>query len=102
MEMKECFGKRIVRVVEENVDGCGGDAEIFVECTEPLTAALAEQLSVQLRQAKIDHANDDYDTEDLVEAAVEKFNDKNGLLGCGFVRPQMRVIGSPFAQTITF
>lgn len=102
MDMKQYFSSRIARVVEEDVGGCGGNAENFVECTQNITPEMTEQLEAMLKQVKSDPATKDYGTDDYIEAAVERFNEANGLLGCGHIGPQMRVIGLPYESTITF
>ena len=36
--------KNIIKIVEQNVDGCGGSAEMFASCSEPITSEILNEL----------------------------------------------------------
>jgi len=89
----------IVRVIEENVDGCGGDAVMYVGVNKPIRDALVEQFEKVLRDTKAEFGGEDYDTESFVEEAVERFN--NALAS---ERQEIRaiVVDAPFDAVVTF
>lgn len=64
----------VLRVIEENVDGCGSDAVMYVSFSRHLTPAIADRFQDELRKVKTAHRNDDYDTESFVEEAIDNFN----------------------------
>lgn len=64
----------VIRITEENVDGCGSDAVIYVAFTKPLEGAALTAFQNTLRSVKAEHKCDDYDTEDFVQVALDEFN----------------------------
>ena len=84
------------RIIEENVDGCDGSASVFVQCEDYLADGDIERLSSCLEQAKEDHVDDDYCTDDFVEAAIEEFNKSADKAH------QLKMIEPPYVQAIFF
>ena len=72
---------QIMRVVESNVDGCGGEAEMYAEF-ERLDPDLASRFRDLLIASKKEHGRDDYDTEAFVQDALERFREETGI-ACG-------------------
>ena len=44
--------KNIIKIVEQNVDGCGGRAEMFASCSEPITSEILNELEGLLATVK--------------------------------------------------
>lgn len=65
---------RVLRVVEENVDGCGSDAVMYVEFSRMLNTEIQERFQNHLRAAKGRADACDQDTEEMVTEAVDNFN----------------------------
>ena len=65
----------ILRVVEENVDGCGSDAVMYVEFSRMLSTEIMEKFHTYLQTAKNRANACDDDTESMVNDAVMTFND---------------------------
>lgn len=82
----------IVRVCEENVDGCGSDAEIYVKFNV-ITPEIAEKFQKRLRVVKKTCAKQDFSTEDFVNEALSRFNTR-------IVHGE--VISSPFGWEVSF
>ena len=74
MDMETVTPSRIMQVVEQNVDGCGGQAEEYVECSCDITEEIADRFSDLLREEKENIENADFSTGEYVEAAIEHFN----------------------------
>lgn len=84
--------KNIIRVCEENVDGCGSDAEVYVKFNV-VTPRIVEKFQKKLRTVKKLCVNKDYSTEDMVNEALTQFNGDK-VFG--------KVISSPFGWEVTF
>lgn len=63
-----------LRVVEENVDGCGSDAVEYVMFSKPVCVNVEEEFQRILRDVKTRPESEDYDTEDMILTAIEDFN----------------------------
>ena len=86
--------KNIIKIVEQNVDGCGGSAEMFASCSEPITSEILNELEGLLAAVKKEVISEDWDTEAMVNEAVRRFNaehtwEKSGIL---LHNPQLQVI----------
>lgn len=77
--------QHIYSITEENVDGCGGDAEMFISAPTPLTGEEQQTLNDCLKNAK--NKAGDNDTEDMISDALNMFKEKTG-------KP-LRFIGNP-------
>ena len=64
----------ILRIEEENVDGCGSTAVMYVEFSKPLSDEIQERFQGHLRAVKNIADACDRDTEEMVKAAIESFN----------------------------
>lgn len=64
----------ILRVIEENVDGCGSDAVMYVMFSKPINNEIQNEFQTHLRDVKYSNIRDDYDTENMIDEAVDKFN----------------------------
>ena len=60
--------KAVYRVIEADVDGCGGDAEEYVKFDRKLTNSECDAFRDALRKAKADERYQD--TADMVTAAI--------------------------------
>lgn len=89
----------ILRVIEENVDGCGSDAVMYVMFSEPVTEDIEENFQNMLRNIKRNHINSDYCTEDFVSDAVENFN--TCMLTTGRCI-NAEIISAPYYGVVTF
>ena len=65
----------VLRVVEENVDGCGSDAVMYVGFSRSLTPKIQERFQGHLRAVKGRADACDLDTEEMVNEAIEGFNE---------------------------
>lgn len=103
--MNEDFKKYVIRVTEEDVDGCGGEADVYVGFTAPLDSNQRSLLESILNVVKHDCAKIDFDTEDYVTEAVKRFNSEvlNGHLGGRAIEPPKgSVIQCPYNDAIVF
>lgn len=82
----------IIRVIEENVDGCGSAAEIFVKFNA-VTQEIVEQFQEKLREVKRMHAWNDFSTEDYVNEALSQFTSPS---------VHGEIIPDPFGWEVTF
>lgn len=84
------------KVTEQNVDGCGGDAEETVVCNHHLTAVQLDVLQRLLRSVKQDAVNEgkDYSTGDIIEEATRLFSISHGIT--------VKLAGQLFYGSITF
>lgn len=64
----------ILRVIEEDVDGCGSDAVMYVMFSKPIDNDIQNEFQNHLRAVKESDISADYDTEDMVDEAIERFN----------------------------
>lgn len=92
-------GNNVLRVIEENVDGCGSDAIMYVGFSRPVTPTLQERFQKKLREVKRNHKNDDYDTENFVADAIDEFNAE--LLATGECIT-VEIIDAPYYGVVTF
>lgn len=84
----------IYKITEENVDGCGSDAEEYVSSDTELTERESSTLSRILTAVKETEDYEDMDTNDMVKEALEKFEALTG--------KKLVMTSSPFAGTFTF
>lgn len=89
----------VIKITEENVDGCGGDASVYAGFTGPLNADLQTQLTEILKRVKQEHRSDDFDTEDFVEEALAEFNQPHADLSQTVFG---RILSQPFTGEIKF
>lgn len=76
---------RYIKFVEENVDGCGTDAEITIaiEADLCLTPAYATALTNAISDIKKEWGEDDWDTDAVVEEAMTRvFGDVDYTIVC--------------------
>lgn len=90
---------RILRVVEEDVDGCGSDAVDYVMFSKPVNDDTQELFQNILRDVKANTDCEDYDTDDMVEEAVERFNASEFAKNHS---TSAEVIGAPYYGVVTF
>lgn len=64
----------ILRIEEENVDGCGSNAVMYVEFSRMLNTEIQERFQNHLQAVKGRADACDQDTEEMVKEAVENFN----------------------------
>lgn len=66
--------KQIIKFVEENVDGCGGRAEVMVaiETEIPLTHRDKERLSKAIEDIRNEWEADEWDTDSVVYEAIAR------------------------------
>ena len=64
--------ENIIKIVEQNVDGCGGSAEMFASCSEPITRGILNELEGLLTAVKKEVISEDWDTEAMVNEAVRR------------------------------
>ena len=89
----------VLRVIEENVDGCGSDAIMYVGFSRHLTPAIADRFHNELRKVKAEHRNDDYDTETFVIEAVDNFNAELRKTGECI---SAEIVDAPYYGVVTF
>lgn len=83
----------IIQVIEEDVDGCGSCAEVYVQLEEAPPANFASLFAAAIDEAK-DCADDDWDTDSIVEDALDILNRRGICKG--------EIVSQPFCMTITF
>ena len=84
----------IYKITEENVDGCGSNAEEYVSSDTKLTETESSELSRILAAVKETEDYEDMETGDMVEEALRKFEDTTG--------KKLTMTSSPFEGTFTF
>ena len=89
----------ILRVIEENVDGCGTDAVAYVMFSKNLDDETRERFENHLRAVKNRTAACDYDTDDLFQTAVEEFNKSVMAISR---RIKAKIINAPYFGVVTF
>lgn len=96
--------ENLIRIVETDVDGCGGTAEMFATCSEPVTKEITDKLGEILLTVKYEVASDDWDTEAMVEEAINRFNSEQTWEKTGKLldNPQLTLVGSPVAAEVEF
>lgn len=70
--------KHILRVVEENADGCDTNIEVYVGFSSELNDTILKEFQKHLFEAKERAAILQYDTcEEMVQVAIEEFNNSS-------------------------
>lgn len=69
----------VLRVTEEDVDGCGGECTMYVRFERPITKPQRDRFGELLKEVKEDDGYEDCDTEDMVCTAVEHFIKETGI-----------------------
>lgn len=69
----------ILRVTEEDVDGCGGKCTMYVRFERPITKTQRDRFGELLNEVKENDGYEDCDTEDMVCIAVERFIEETGI-----------------------
>lgn len=72
--LKSYTHQRILRIEEENVDGCGTSAVMYVMFAGVVTDEIRDRFQTILRGVKARKSCEDYDTESMVAVAVDEFN----------------------------
>lgn len=88
-----------LRVVEENVDGCGGDAIMYVVFSRAIDTEITDAFQAILRNVKNEHAEEDFDTEEMVNAAIKRFNSSDFAAECNMT---VKTIDAPYFGVVTF
>lgn len=89
----------ILRIIEEDVDGCGSDAVTYVMFSKPLDDNIKARFEQHLIAVKERTAGEDYDTDDMVEEAIEDFNKSVIAISRHITAEQ---IGAPYFGVIEF
>lgn len=82
----------VIRVIEENVDGCGSNAEVYVKFNT-ITPEIVLKFQEKLCEIKRTQAGNDFSTEDFLNEALAQFNTPS-VYG--------EVIPDPFGWEVTF
>lgn len=69
---------KLVRFIENNVDGCGGDAEVIiqVDSDEPVDSKVLESI---ISDVVSETANEDMDTDSIVSETCERYFGKRNI-----------------------
>lgn len=73
--------ERLIHVAETNVDGCGGIADEYVEFECDLYKSHVETFNNLLMEAKRQLQDEDAETVDFIEKALEDFYEQTGIHG---------------------
>jgi hypothetical protein len=81
----------IVRIIEENVDGCGSDAIVYVRfaCIDPEETTDFKALLAEIKSSTGSHL-----TEELVSDALARFDRETGIYG--------KLCDAPYDYEISF
>jgi len=66
-------------VIEENVDGCGGQCDMYVHFERPITKTQRDRFGELLTEVKEEVIDEDYDTEAMLNAAIDRFVEETGV-----------------------
>lgn len=97
--LKTYTHRRVLRIVEENVDGCGTHAIMYVMFAGVVTDDIREHFQNILRGVKARTACEDYDTEEMVAEAVKEFNLSAFAWSRGIT---VGIIDAPYCGVVTF
>lgn len=89
----------ILRVIEENVDGCGSDAVVYVMFSRPINDDIQNEFQNHLRDVKKSDDIDDYNTENMVDEAVDRFNASEFAKNLVIT---VQTINAPYYGVVTF
>lgn len=84
----------VYEIIDRNIDGCGSDARMYVASRNVLNQDEEALLKECLDNVKEKAADENWDTEDMVDEAIKMFRTKTG--------KELSICGSPFLHTITF
>lgn len=84
----------IYEIVEADVDGCGTDASVYVASPDVLSPKEEDVLKKCLDGVKSNRSADDWDTDDMVDEALERFFSETGR--------KLGIADSPVCGTIVF
>lgn len=90
---------QILRVIEENIDGCGSDVELYVYFNnDHIADTHGPALAKILRALKVDEQLGEYATSyDYIAEAVSQFNAANRPTGI-----EAEAICAPYSHTVYF
>lgn len=97
--LKSFTYRRILRIEEENVDGCGTSAVMYVMFGGVVDDDIRERFQNILRGVKARTASEDYDTVSMVAEAVEEFNLSVFARNRGIT---VGIVDAPYCGVITF
>lgn len=83
-----------IKVVENNIDGCGSNAELFVHSPKELSETALERLGELLHAVKSETCSEDWDTEEMVDEAISRFSSETGI--------ELEIVSAPYAAELEF
>lgn len=86
--------KRIYEIIEENVDGCGTNASVYVASPDVLNPKEEHTLKECLDEVKSNIPGEDWNTDEMVDEALKQFLNRTG--------KELNITNSPIHSIITF
>lgn len=86
--------EHIYEIVEENIDGCGTNASVYVASPDVLNPEEELMLKECLDNVKSSTLSEDWDTDNMVDEALKQFLNKT--------EKKLNITDSPVHNIITF